>query len=149
MRVLLDQLARDDELQDLAGALVDAQEARIAEQLLDGVFLDVAVAAVDLQHAVGDAAERLGGEVLAAGRLLGDAPSVDIIARDALDHCARRQRLGLAVGEHALDQLELRDRPAELLALGRVGAPSSIRRSHMPTATAAMWMRAWSSDFIA
>ena len=43
-------------------------------------------AAVHLQHAVGDAPERLGGEVLAAGRLLGDADPRVLVARDLLDH---------------------------------------------------------------
>src|SRR6188508_1725007 len=47
-----EDLFRDHESLDLRGALVDLEQLRVAHQLLDGVLLDVAVAAEDL-HGVG------------------------------------------------------------------------------------------------
>src|SRR5439155_5584070 len=46
------RLARDDQPLDLRGALVELHDLRVAHELLDGVVLDEAVAAVDL-HGVG------------------------------------------------------------------------------------------------
>src|ERR1051325_8054645 len=45
---LLRHLARDHEPLDLLGALVDLRDLRVAHEALDGIFLDVAVAAEDL-----------------------------------------------------------------------------------------------------
>src|SRR5215210_8964354 len=47
-------LARDHEALDLRGALVELHDLRVAHQLLDGVVLDEAVAAVDLHGVRGD-----------------------------------------------------------------------------------------------
>src|SRR6266542_3125547 len=47
-----EDLARDHEPLDLRGALVDLEQLRVAHQLLDRIFLHVAVAAEDL-HGVG------------------------------------------------------------------------------------------------
>src|SRR5687768_8429760 len=61
------ELARNDELLDLAGALVDAQGPHLAVELLD---LDAAhhpEAAVELHRGVDDAEGRLGGEELRHG----------------------------------------------------------------------------------
>src|SRR5664280_3804671 len=60
-------LPGDDELLDLAGSLVDAKQARVAIEALDGDAPHVACAAVYLYRAIGDAPNRLAGEVLAAG----------------------------------------------------------------------------------
>ena len=72
------------------------------------------------------------------------------LARGVQHHAARGIDLGLAVGEHRLDELELGDRLAELLALERV-AHRVVRsaRSATPTQTAAMCRRPRSSTFIA
>src|SRR5882757_4127162 len=68
---LLQHLACDDELLDLTGAFIDPEQPCIAEQPLDGIFLDVAVSAVHLENTVGNSSQCLGGEVLAAGSFLG------------------------------------------------------------------------------
>src|SRR5690606_38797713 len=71
--VLPEQAAADDRLLDLAGALTDEQERRLAHEPLDLVLLGVAVAAVD--------AERLGGHLgaILAGQGLGHA-GLDVVA---------------------------------------------------------------------
>src|SRR3712207_9066955 len=71
--VLLEQAAADDRLLDLAGALADEQERRLAHEPLDLVLLGVAVATVD--------AEGLGGHLGAvlARQQLGHA-GLDVVA---------------------------------------------------------------------
>jgi hypothetical protein len=113
---LAQHLARDDQLLDLRGALVDAEQAHVAVEALDRVVRDVAGAAVDLHRAVGDPADHLGGEVLAHRRLLRDARPLIAPARGRERQRLGGRALGLAVGEHRLDQLELGDRLAELAA---------------------------------
>src|SRR5450631_3400500 len=49
-RVLLGQVARDEQPLDLAGAFVDLRDARVAIVPLDGIVVQVAVAAVDLDR---------------------------------------------------------------------------------------------------
>ena len=44
---------RDHEALDLVGALADREDLRVAVEAADGVLLDVAVAAVDLDGLVG------------------------------------------------------------------------------------------------
>src|SRR3954468_2375630 len=46
---------RDDHLLDLVGAFADGEDLRVAVEAADGVFLDVAVAAVDLDRLLGGA----------------------------------------------------------------------------------------------
>src|SRR5258707_13698079 len=85
-RVLSDELARYDELLDLARAFEDAEQPSVTEQSLHRELLDVPVAAVNLQHLVGDAAERLSREILAARGLLRDPATVELLTGDRLDH---------------------------------------------------------------
>src|ERR1700677_680299 len=60
-------LPGDDELLNLAGSLVDTEEARVAIEALDGDAPHVARATVYLYGAIGDAPDRLAREVLAGG----------------------------------------------------------------------------------
>src|SRR5262249_15585867 len=63
----------------------------------------------------------LRGVELAAAGLHRDQLAVVAAARGIQHHGAGGIRLGLAVGEHGLHELEIGDRAAELLALHRVG----------------------------
>ena len=110
----------DDGLLHLGGAFVDAQQAHVAVEPLDLVLGHVAGAAVDLHRPVRDAAERLAGEVFGGGDVGGDPLAGVEARRHVLDHHPGGVGVGAAVGQHALDQLELADGLAELLALDRV-----------------------------
>src|SRR5262249_10247863 len=61
---ILEDLPRDDQPVDLARALVDLGDPRVAKVALDRVLLGVAVAAVDLERLGRDALGHLGGEEL-------------------------------------------------------------------------------------
>src|SRR5450830_1812387 len=76
----LDHVAGNDDLLDLRGALVNAEQAHVPIKTLGRIFADVAGAAVDLHGAVGHAAAHLGGEQLAAGGLGGDVVAVVALA---------------------------------------------------------------------
>src|ERR1700712_2898294 len=69
----LQGLAGDDHLLDLAGALVDAEDAHVAVEPLDPMVGDVARPAENLHRPVGDAPHHLGGEILGRRGLHGDA----------------------------------------------------------------------------
>src|SRR5207302_6230413 len=77
------QLARDDDALDLAGALVDLHDLRVTEEALDGELARVAVAAEDLDRVGRDLHGRVGRPALGHGRLVG-------VARDPRVHLARR-----------------------------------------------------------
>src|SRR5690242_2591052 len=109
--------AGDDDLLDLARPLIDPEQADIPVEALDGIVGDIAGAAMDLDRAVGDAADHLAGEELAAGGQCGDGLALLAPARGVQNHAARGIGLGPAVGEHGLDQLELGDGLAELTPL--------------------------------
>src|SRR5260221_9562073 len=70
--LIREEVARDDQLLDLARPLVDAGDARIAVEVLDLDVLAVAHAAVDLHGLVDDATVRLRADELGHRRL---APS--------------------------------------------------------------------------
>src|SRR5580658_10371883 len=55
--MLLQHLARHDELLNLTGAFIDSQQARVTEQPFDRIFLDVAISTVNLQDAIRNSAE--------------------------------------------------------------------------------------------
>src|SRR5437870_10064950 len=57
-------VARDHELLDLGGSLVELRDLRVAEGALHLVLLDEAIAAVDLDCVRGHLHRRLGGEKL-------------------------------------------------------------------------------------
>src|SRR5260221_4239092 len=111
----------DQYLLDLRRPLVEAEQPCVAVEMLDRVIRHVAGAAEDLYRAVGDAADHLAGEVLEARRLHADIGAAIALPRRVEHHAACRIGLGAAVGEHRLDELELADPLAELLALARVG----------------------------
>src|SRR4051794_11373076 len=121
--LLLDHLARDHEALDLVRALVDLRDLRVAHHPLDGVLLDVAVAAEDLHRVGCDLHRHVGAielrhrgdlrELRAVGAL------VDQLAA-LVEQPARGLALGLHVGEHPGDQLVLDDRLAHRLAALRV-----------------------------
>src|SRR5205807_4825185 len=117
---LAHHVARDDDLLDLAGALVETEQPDIAIEALDAVVGDIAGAAVDLHRPVGDTAGHLAGEQFTARRFGGDVLTGVAAGGSVEYHTARGVGLGAAVGEHRLDELELDDWLAELVALHRV-----------------------------
>ena len=105
-----ERLLGDHDLLDLAGAFVDAEQAGVAVEALDGDAAHVAGAAVNLHGAVGDPADGLAGEVLRAGRPHpGVGPGVKV-CRGRQDQGTGGVHVGLRVRDQPLDQLELRDR---------------------------------------
>src|SRR6476469_6209282 len=70
------RLAGDDQALDLGRALVQLHDLRVAHQLLDGVLLDEAIAAVDLHGVRGDLHRRVGGEALRLRGGEGVAPAL-------------------------------------------------------------------------
>src|SRR4029450_3260872 len=76
---------------------------------------------MDLHGAVGNAPDHLRGVELAAAGLHRDHLARVAAAGGVQHHGAGGIGLGLAVGQHGLDELEVGDRATELLALHRVG----------------------------
>src|SRR5215218_1321982 len=111
----------DHHLLDLAGPLVDLEDARVAEEALDVVLLGVAIAAVDLESLVGDPLRHLGGEELGLRRFEGEALLVLLRPGGLPGHQASGVDLGRHVGQVELDGLELGELLVELLALLGVG----------------------------
>src|SRR5438105_10846779 len=114
---LLQELAGDDQLLDLAGALVDAEGAHLAVQALDGGAAHDALAAVDLHRPVHDALGGLGGEELGRRSLRADALRAAVLEPGRVAH---EQAGGLEVDVHLgqghLRGLELGEGAAELAA---------------------------------
>ncbi len=82
----LQQRARHQQAVDLVGPLEDAIDARVAADALDGIVLDIAGAAEDLQRLVGRDVQHLGPEHLDDRRL-------DGMLLDAVDHLLLRGRI--------------------------------------------------------
>ena len=107
--VLPKQGATDDELLDLGGAFVKAQQSHIALKALHWVLIDVARAAVNLHTAVGHAAHHLGAEQFGAGHTHGNIRIGQVCRfgvkalRHVLHQRPTRQQFRLAVGQHGLD----------------------------------------------
>jgi hypothetical protein len=139
-----EQRAGDHEPLDLARALVDLGDLRVAVVALGGELLRVAVAAEDLDRLAGLAArdgarEQLRLRALDRVRLAGLLePAARQSARGRLD-------LRLHVGELLLDRAEPRDRAAERGALLGVAVAMSSAACAMPTAWAAIPIRPPSS----
>src|ERR687884_1007279 len=113
-------LSRDDDALNLAGALADGAELRIAPVLFRRVIFDVAIAAVYLhgllRYANGDfAGVELGHRGLFRRRLAGVLQGGGLIRQQA-----RRFDLCRHVGELELNRLELGNRAPELVALAGV-----------------------------
>ncbi len=71
---------------------------------------------MNLEHAISYAPGGFGGEVLATGGFHGDVAAKIFVHSSLLNHRACSKCLRLAVSKHALDELKLRDRLAELRA---------------------------------
>ena len=108
--------AGDDHLLDLAGALVDPEQAHVAVHALDGHAAHVARAAVDLHRPVGDAPDGLGAEVLRRRRPEGGVRAVVVGLRRLADQRPPGVPVGHRVGHEALHELVGRDRVPALLA---------------------------------
>src|SRR5699024_4059233 len=121
-----EDLACHDHAADLVGALVDLGDLGVAHHALHWEVTRVPGAAEELHRVGGDLHRhvrgvRLGGggheaELLATG---GGAPLG--VGGGGVDHQPGGLHLHLHVGQHELRALEVRDRPAELLAL--LGVP--------------------------
>src|SRR5262249_35601036 len=114
--VAAQEIAGDDDLLDLARALVEAEDAHGAVEALDAVVGDIAGAAEHLHRLVGDPADQPGGEVFRTCRFHRDVLAGVALPRGIEHDALCGVGLGLAVGQHALDELELGDLLAELLA---------------------------------
>src|SRR5580765_1233910 len=117
--LLLDHLAGDHEALDLVRALVDLRDLGVAHHPLDGVLLDVAVAAENLHRVGGDVHRHIGAVELRHRRDLGQVGPLGALVDQLaalVEQATRRLALGLHVGEHPRDQLVLRDRLAHRLA---------------------------------
>src|SRR5712691_4830820 len=128
-----EQLA-DHHALHLVRAFADLQDLLVAVEPRDRVLLHETVAAVDLQRRVcGAVREQAGVELRLCG---GEAEVLALILqpRGAVDELAPRLYLRRHVGERELHRLELRDRPAELLALLRVRERKVVRALCEPDA---------------
>src|SRR6185437_13401378 len=115
------QPSRNDDLLDLAGALIKSKDANVAVESLDAVVGDIPGTAENLHGLVGDAPNHLRRKILGAGGFHRDALSRIALSRGIEHHAFRGVGFGLAVGQDALDQLEFGDLLAELLAFSRIG----------------------------
>ena len=120
--------AADDLLHDLVGAAVDARHARVGVRARDRVLEHVAVAAVQLQAAVDDAALQLGAPPLRDRGVLGRELAGVERLRAAVDEDARDLDLAAQLGEREARALEGADRLAEGLALAHVVERPAERR---------------------
>src|SRR5581483_2282093 len=110
--------ARDDEPLDLAGALEEGVDLRVAVPLLHREVLDVAVAAENLDGLFGDADRRLAGLELAHGSLgLRERLAAARHPGRTVDEQPRRVDLDGHVREHEADTLVADDGLPEGLAL--------------------------------
>ena len=91
----------------------EAEQPRLPPVALDVVVLDVAVAAVGLNGAVGRLAGRFGRHVLGDVGLLAARRALVVQRRGLADHQFRGFELGERLGQRKLDALILADRPAE------------------------------------
>src|ERR1700742_32823 len=110
----LDQVRTDDQPLNLAGSLVQAQQAHVAVDTFDRHLAHVSAATVDLHGEIGDLAGHLGTEHL--GRRRGDPPVLisEPQPGGVTDERATGHHPGLLVGEHRLHQSEVPDRRAAL-----------------------------------
>src|SRR5215471_1860288 len=69
-------VARDYQLLDLAGPLVDAEQAHVAIKALDGVITDITGAAVDLHRSIRHAPAQFRGKELGARGFGRDVASI-------------------------------------------------------------------------
>src|ERR1035438_5907270 len=118
--LILQQLSRDYEPLNLAGALADRAQLHVAIKLLSGIILDKAVTAVNLHSFVRAPDSHFTGEELRHGRYLRGLHARVFHRRCAHGQEHGRVDLGGHVGQLPLDRLEIADRLAKLLALLRI-----------------------------
>src|SRR5689334_20709132 len=127
--LLAEHRARDDVPLDLAGAVPDPLDPRVAPEPLDRELAHQAHAAVNLHRLVGDPAERLRGVEL-GHRGVGVAHPAPVQPPGGAEgQELGRLDLGRHVGEAEADALEPPDRLSELLAARR---PSGAQLQHPP-----------------
>src|SRR5689334_13001890 len=115
---LSEQLARNDEFLNFAGAFADGTELDVAIELFRGIVLDEAVATVDLHALIGHADGNFTGEKLCHAGFASKAGVVLIGEPSSLiNEQAGRFDLRRHVGEFELNGLELTDSLPELFAL--------------------------------
>src|SRR6266404_499014 len=110
----------DDDLHDLRRAGEDRLDTRVAVGAAHGVFLHVAVAAVELQAEVDVALAHLGHPPLRHARFLDDGRAFDVLGDQAVDEDPAELDLGRDLDELELGVLELTERFSERGALLRV-----------------------------
>src|SRR5579884_663467 len=118
---LVEQLAADQHAADLGGAGADLVELGVAQQAAGRKFVDIAVAAEDLHGVEGSRGGFLRGIEDRAGGVLARCLAAVAGAGDSVNIGFAGVHGRVHVGELALDQLELADRLAELLAVVDVG----------------------------
>ena len=110
-------VTRDDHLLNLAGPLIDSEQACIAEETLDGNSTHVAGAPVNLHRSVGDSAYHLTAEVLGRRRsYLAVGTSVKR-ARSFENQTPSRIEVSHRIGDRTLNKLRSGDWSAGLLAV--------------------------------
>ena len=96
--------------------------AQVAPEALDRIIHQIAVAAVQLQRAVGDARAGVGRKALGHGGKAGLVRGIVAdLGRREIKQGARRFQFGRHVGQHELGILEVGDCGPELLAFARIG----------------------------
>ncbi|OIQ86770.1 hypothetical protein GALL_313590 [mine drainage metagenome] len=130
-----EQLGPDQHAADLAGAGTDLVQLGVAPQPAERIFVDVTVAAEDLDAFSGHPGRLLGAPQNHRGAILAHFARMTVTARiEVAPHRVQQAARGLQhrvhVGKLGLDQLELADRLAELLALVDVGHDFVHHRLH-------------------
>src|SRR6266851_6387539 len=130
------ELARDHCPEDVIGAFADGHQRRVTIETLDLVLGRVAVAAVDAHRLERRLDAHLRCVKLGHPRFEVGPPS----RVEGRGGPPRQQPRGLDLGRHIrqlqLDRLEFRNRPAERVALPRVGegpVQARLRNAHCPT----------------
>src|SRR5207253_7057769 len=121
---------RDDQPLNLARALVDLHDTRVAVITLDRVLLDIAVAAVHLNGLMRHPTRGLGGVELRHGRRTRERLAAVALPRRALDQEPRHLAAALHLGQLELDRLNLGQGAAEGLALLGVVNGLVVCRAH-------------------
>ena len=104
---ITDDAAADDDTHDLVRSFQDLVHARVAQQALQRVFADVAVAAVQLQGLVHHGKACIGGKALGHGAVGGGVarPGIELAGGQA-HHLAGGDQLGSHVGQLELNGLQ-------------------------------------------
>src|SRR5713101_486091 len=110
--------AADQLAMDLVGALPDLGDLGVAEQPLDPVILDVAIAAMELHRLGGDAHREIGGAHFQHRGFDGDVGGAAVDeAGDMPEPRLAHRQIGRHVRQEELDALEFNDAPARLAPL--------------------------------